>query len=233
MLIGHLYFFLGKCLSLLPIFQLRCLLLSYIICLISHIIGKYFLPFSRLSFCFFLMVSFAMQKLVSLIVFVQSPSHVWLFATPWTAAWQASLTLIISWSLPKFICIESMMPSNHFILCYPLPLILPSIQVFTSESAIRIRWPKYWSFSISPSKEYSGLISFEIDWFDLLAFQGTLETSPAPQIESINSLVLCLLYCPTLTSVHDCWKDHSLNYTDLRQQKQDLKLTVAQIISSS
>ena len=163
MLIGHLYFFLGKCLSLLPIFQLRCLLLSYIICLISHIIGKYFLPFSRLSFCFFLMVSFAMQKLVSLIVFVQSPSHVWLFATPWTAAWQASLTLIISWSLPKFICIESMMPSNHFILCYPLPLILPSIQVFTSESAIRIRWPKYWSFSISPSKEYSGSISLKID----------------------------------------------------------------------
>ena len=173
-----------------------------------------------------------MQKPVILIAFVQLPRNVQLFATPWTAAWQASLTLIISWSLPKSMCIESMMPSNHFILCYPLPSILPSIQVFTSESAVRIRWPKYWSFSISPSKEYSGLISFEIDWFDLLGFQGT-ESSPAPQIESINSLVLCLLYCPTLTSAHDYWKDHSLNYTDLCQQKQDLKLTVAQIISSS
>ena len=120
------------------------------------------------------------------------------FATPRTAACQASLSITNSRSLPKLISIESVMPSNHLLLCYPLlllPSIFPSIRVFPSESALHIRWPKYWSFSfsISPSSEYSGLISFRIDWFDLLAVQWTLKSSPIPQFKSINSLVLSFL----------------------------------------
>ena len=114
------------------------------------------------------------------VVVVQWLSHVQLFATPWTATRQASLTFIISWSLLKLMSIESVMPSNHLILCHPLlllPSISPSIRVFSSESAISIRWPKFWSFfSISPSNKCSGLISFRIDWFDLLAVQGTLQS---------------------------------------------------------
>ena len=101
--------------------------------------------------------------------------------TPWTAALQASLSFTISQSLFKLMSIELVMPSNHIILCHPLlllPSIFPSIRVFSNESALRIKWPKYWSFSfsISPSNEYSGLISFRIDWFDLLAVQGTLKS---------------------------------------------------------
>ena len=108
-------------------------------------------------------------------------SRVQLFATPWTAARQASLSITNSWSPPKPMSIESVMPSNHLILCRPLlllPSIFPSIRVFSNESALHIRWPKYWnfSFSISPSNEYSGLISFRIDWLDLLVAQGTLKS---------------------------------------------------------
>ena len=101
-----------------------------------------------------------------------------LFATPWTAARQASLSFTFSWSLLKLMSIESMMPSNHLILCRPLlllPSVFPRIRVFSIESAVCIRWPKYWNFSFSPSNEYSGLISFKIDWLDLLAVQGTLK----------------------------------------------------------
>ena len=112
---------------------------------------------------------------------VQSLSHVLLFATPWTIARQASLSITNSWSLLKLMSSESMMPSNHLILCHPLlllPSIFPSIRVFSNESALRIRWPKYWSFSfsISPSNEHPGLISFRMDWLDLLAVQGTLKS---------------------------------------------------------
>ena len=148
---------------------------------------------------------------------VQSLSRVRLFATPWTAACQASLSITNSQSLLKLMSIELVMPSNHLILCRPLLLtlsIFPSIKVFSSESVLHIRWPKYWtfSFSISPSNEYSGLISFRMDWLDLLAVQGTLkESSPTPQFRSINSLALSFLYSPTLTSVHDYWKNHSLD----------------------
>ena len=111
--------------------------------------------------------------------------------TPWTAACQASLSFTTSLSLLKLMSIESVMPSNHLILWCPfllLPSIFPNIKVFSNELALCIRWPKYCSFSISPSNEYSGLISFRIDWFDLLAAQGTLikESSPVPQFESIN-----------------------------------------------
>ena len=109
---------------------------------------------------------------------VQLLSHVWLFVTPWTAACQASLSITMSWNLIKLMSIEWVMPSNHLILCHPLlllPSIFPSIKVFSSESVLCIRWPKHWSFSfsISPSNEYSGLISFRMDWLYLLAVQGT------------------------------------------------------------
>ena len=112
---------------------------------------------------------------------VQSLSRVRLFATPWTAARQASLSITNSWSLLKLTSIESVMPSNHLILCYLLflpPAIFPSISVFSNESVLHIRWPKYWSFSvnISPSNEHLGLISFRMDWMDLLAVQGTLNS---------------------------------------------------------
>ena len=111
---------------------------------------------------------------------VQSLSHVQLFVTPWIAAHQASLSITNSRS-PKLMSIESVMPSNHLILCHPLlllPSIFPSIRVFSNESTLHMRWPKYWSFSfsISPSKEHPGLISFRMDWLDLLAVQGTLKS---------------------------------------------------------
>ena len=112
---------------------------------------------------------------------IQSFSRVPLFVVPWTAAQQASLSFTLSWSLLKLMSIELMMPSNHFILCCPLlllPSIFPSIRVFSNESSLCIRWPKYWSFSfsISPSNDYSGLISSRTDWFDLLAVQETLKS---------------------------------------------------------
>ena len=117
---------------------------------------------------------------------VQSLSCVWLFVIPWTAACQASLSITNSQSLLKLMSIESVMPSNHLILCRPLlllPSIFPSIRVFSNESALYIRWPKYWSFSfnISPSKEHPGLISFRMDWLDLFAVQGTLKSLPQHQ----------------------------------------------------
>ena len=112
---------------------------------------------------------------------IQLLSHVQFFATPWTIAHQASLSIANSWNLIKLMSIESVMPSNHLTFCHPLPLlpsIFPSIRVFSNESVPHIRWPNYWSFSfsISPSKEYSGLISFRMDWLDLLAAQGTLKS---------------------------------------------------------
>ena len=139
---------------------------------------------------------------------VQLLSLVWLFATPWTAAPQATLSITNSQSLPKLMFIESVMPSNHLILFCSLvlpPSIFPSIRVFSNESVLPIRWPKYWSFSfsISLSNEYPGLISFRMDWLDLLVAQQTLESSPIPQFKSINSLVLRLLYSPNLTSIQD------------------------------
>ena len=110
---------------------------------------------------------------------VQSLSRVQLFSTPWTAACQASLSITNSWSLLKLMSIKLVMPSNHLILCRPLllpPSILPSVRVFSNELVLHIRWPKYWSFSIGPSNEYSRLISFRMDWLDLLAVQGTLKS---------------------------------------------------------
>ena len=121
------------------------------------------------------------QKLKIELHSVQSLSRVQLFATPRTTARQASLSITNSWSPPKPTSIESVMPSSHLILCHPLlllPSIFPSIRIFSNESALHIRWPKYWSFSfnISPSREHPGLISFRMDWLDLLAVQGTLKS---------------------------------------------------------
>ena len=146
---------------------------------------------------------------------VQSLSCVRLFVTPQAAARQASLSITNSWSL--LMSIESVMPSNHLILCRPLllwPSIFPSIRVFSNESVLRIRWPKYWSFRfiISPSDEYLGLIPFRMDWLDLLAVQETLRSLlPTPQFKSINSSVLSFLYSPTLTFIHDYLKKYSLD----------------------
>ena len=127
------------------------------------------------SWCHFLSPS----DTETLLFIVQSLSCVRLFLTPWVAAYQASLSFTLSWSLLKLISIELVMPSNHLILCCPLlllPSIFPGIKVFSSELALHIRWPNYWSFSVSASNEYSGLISFRIDWFGLLAIQGTLKS---------------------------------------------------------
>ena len=138
---------------------------------------------------------------------------------PTNCSTQASLSFIISWSLLKLMSIESVMPSNHLILCHSLlllPSIFPSIRVFSSESVLHIRWPKYWSCSNSLSNEYSGLISFRID--KLACLLAVQDSSPAPQFESISSLALSLLYGPTLTSIQDYWKNHSFDYMDLDQQ---------------
>ena len=148
---------------------------------------------------------------------VQLLSQVQLFATPWTAACQASLSFTISQSLLKLMFIELMMLSNHLILCHSLLLlssIFPSIMVFSNESALCIRWPEYWSFSfsISPSNEYSGLISLRIVWLDLLAVQGTFKSLFQHHSSiSINSLVLSLLYGSTLTFIHDYLKNNSID----------------------
>ena len=162
------------------------------------------------------------QEMSLTVVVIQLLRRVRLFVTLWTAARQASLSFTISWSLLKIMSIESVMPSNHLLLCRPLlllPSIIPSIRVFSNESALCIRWPKYWSFSfiISPFNEYSGLIPFRMDWLDLLAVQGLSlrvqdsQESSTPQFKSINSSVLSFLYGPTLTSMHDYWKNHSFN----------------------
>ena len=128
---------------------------------------------------------------------------------------QAYLSSTLSRSLLRFMSIESMMLPNHLILCCPLLLFLQH-QGLSTELALHIRWPKYWSFSNSPSNEYSGLISFRIDYFDLLAVQGTLqEIFSSTTVQSINSLALSLLYGPTLISIHDYWKNHSFEYMDL------------------
>ena len=140
--------------------------------------------------------------------------------TPWTAAHQASLSSTSSQNLLKLMSTELMMLFNHVILCHPLlllPLIFPSIRVLSNESALRIRWPKHWSFSfsISPSNEYSGLISFRIDCWISLQSKGLSRVLSNTTVQKHQLLVLSFLIDPALTSIHDCWKNHSLEYTDL------------------
>ena len=145
---------------------------------------------------------------------------------PMTAAHQASLSITNSRCLLKLMSIESVMPYNHLILSHPLlllPSVFPSIRVFSSESILHIRWTKYWSlsFRISPSNEYSGLISFRMDWLDLLGEspRDSQESSPTPKFKGINSLAFSFLYSPALTSIHDYWKNHSFDSMDLCWQR--------------
>ena len=164
---------------------------------------------------------------MTIVIVVQLPSPGQLFETPWTVAHQVSLSLIIFRSLPKFISNESVTPSNHLILCHPLlllPSIFPSIWVFFNESAVTIRWPKYWSvsFSISPSNEYSGLISFKTDWFDFLAIQGILNSllqhysSKASFLQHSNFFMVHLSHSYMTTGKTIAIQ--TFNYTDLCQQ---------------
>ena len=147
---------------------------------------------------------------------VQLLSHVRIFVTPWTAAHRASLSITNSRSLLKLMFIELEMPSNHLILCCPLLLphsVFPRVKVFSNDSVLGIKWPKYWSFSfnISPSNEYSGLISFRMDWLDLLAVQGTLKS--LLQHYSLKASVLwrSTFFMDVLTSIHDYWIKHSFD----------------------
>ena len=147
---------------------------------------------------------------------VQLLSHVQLFVTPWTSEYQASLSNTNSQSLLKLMSIESVMTSSHLILCHPLLLlssIFPNIRVFSNESTLCIRWPKYWSFSfsISPSNEYSGLISFRMYWLDFLASKGPSRAFSNTTIQKHQFFCAQLFYSPTLTSIHDYWKDHSFD----------------------
>ena len=168
----------------------------------KHVNMKVMLHFSR-RLCFFPLS------------LVQSLSHVRLFKTPWTATRQSSLFITNSRHLPKLMSIDSVMPSNHLILCHPLlllPSIFPRIRVFSNESALLIRWPKYWSFSfnISPSNEHPGLI-FRMDWLDLLAVQGTLKSLLQHHSSKALILLCSSFFSPTLTSIHDHRKNHSLD----------------------
>ena len=157
----------------------------------------------------FLIVSFLFSS-------VQLLSRVQLFVTPWIAARQASLSITNSRTLLKFMSIESMMPSSHLTLCRPLLLlspISPSIRVFSNESTLHMRWPKYWSFSfnISPSNEHPGLISFRMDWLDLLAAQGTLKSLLHYHSSKASIFWHSAFFTVQLTSIHDHWKNHSLD----------------------
>ena len=148
---------------------------------------------------------------------VQWLSHVRLFATTWAAARKASLSITNSWSLLRLTSIELVMPSNNLILCRPLlllPSIFPSIRVLSNEShPMSIRWPKYWSFSfsISPFHEYSGLISFRIDWLDLLAVQGTLKSLLQHHSSKASIFWRSAFFIVQLTSIHDYWKNHNFD----------------------
>ena len=148
---------------------------------------------------------------------VQSLSRVQLFVTPWITAGQATLPITNSRSSLKLISIELVMPSSNLILCRPLlllPPVPPSIRVFSNESTLHMKWAKYWSFivSIIPSKEHPGLISFRMDWFGSpYSPMDSQDISPTPQFKSINSLVLSFLHSSTLSSIHDHWKNHSLD----------------------
>ena len=138
---------------------------------------------------------------------VQSLSHVQLFVTPWTTAYQASLSITNSQSLPKLMSITLVMPSNHLILCHPLlllPSIFPSIRVFSNESALRMRWPKYWSFSfnISPSNEHPGLISFKMDWLDFLPVQGTHKSLLQHHSSKASNLLHSVFIIVQLSQLH-------------------------------
>ena len=154
---------------------------------------------------------------------VQSLSHIRLFATPWTTACQASLCITNSRSPPKPMSIESVMPSKHLVLCRPLlllPSIFPSIRVFSSESALYIRWPKYWSFSFNTVHPMNTQDWSPLGWTGWISLKSkglsrVFANTTVGVVKSIDSLAICFLYSPTLTSIRDYWKNHSFDYTDL------------------
>ena len=193
-------------------FQVKWIIMIHILCICESAYSLKFICNPNINLIAFLGIHGYAQ-----FSSVQSLSHVQLFVTSWTVACQASLSITNSQSLLKLMSIESVMPSKHLILCHPLllqPSIFPSIRVFSNESVLRIRWPKYWSFSfsISPSNEYSGLTSFRMDWLDLLAVQGTLKI--LLQHHSSKESILwrsAFFNSPTLTSTHNYWKNHSLD----------------------
>ena len=161
------------------------------------------------TICFYLSLGFLSS--------VQSFSHVRLFVTPWVAACQASLSITSSWSPPKPVSIVSVIPSNHLILCHPLllpPSIFPSIRVFSNELVLHFRWPKYWEFQLQ-HQSFQWIFRTDLLEDGLVGFpcspRDSQESSPTPQFKSINSSMLRFLYSPTLTSIHDHWKNHSLD----------------------
>ena len=164
---------------------------------------------------YFLLPSYIDNSLL-LISSVQLLCHVRLFATPWTTAHQASLSIANSCSLLKLMSTESVMPSHHLILCCPFllpPSIFPSIRVFSHESVLHLMWPKYWSFSfsISPSNENSGLISFRMDWLDLLVVQGTLKSLLQQHSSKASFLHPSAFFIGQLSSIHEYWKNQSFD----------------------
>ena len=166
--------------------------------------------------CMFQSRQIAMFLTIGGISSVQSLSRVWLFVTPWTAACQAPLSITNSRSLLRLMSIESVMPSNHLSLCCPLFLLsstFPSNRVFSNESVLHIRWPKYWSVSFNMSFQWILRTDFLEDWLVWSPCSSTdfQESSPTPQFKSINSSALSFLHSPTLTSIHDHWKNHSLD----------------------
>ena len=162
----------------------------------------------------------SLTTILFLVIVIHSLTCAQFFVTPWTAACQVSLPFTNSQNLLKLMSTELMMPSNHFTLCCPillLPRIFPSIRVFSNESALFIRWPKNWSFSISPSNDYSELI--RLTGFISLLPKGLLRVFSSSKSENINSSVLSLLYGPTFPSIHDYWKNHSWLYKSLSAKR--------------
>ena len=227
--------------TLKSLLQYHCLIESilqlsaFFIVQLSHLLGQYIEIVCYIKYFFdvkpvvhswdkiyeVILYSFSYVAGIGFVVVVQLLSCVQLFATLWAAACQASLFFTNSQSLLKLMFIELMIPSNHLILCQPLlflPSVLPSIQVFSNELALHIRQPKYWSFSISPSNEYSGLIFFRIDWFGLLAVQGTLKSLLQHHSLKVSILWHSAFFMVQLTSIHNYWKNHSFEYMDLCQQ---------------
>ena len=192
--------------------------------------GKYLYEWHKdLHPCLFLQLSLpntmsSHQYLQWTVVVVPSLSHVWLFATPWTITSWALLSSTVSQSLFKFMSIELVIQSKHLILCsFPLllPSIFPSIRVFSNESALCIKWPKYWSFSNSPFNEYSRLISFRIGWFDLPAIQWTLKSLLQHHSSKASLPWQSDFFMVQLSHLHDYWKNHTFDYMDLCRHSND------------
>ena len=184
--------------------------------LILFLVPKHTIRMNVMLYCWHYINRLGEQEMV--VDVFQLLSRVWLFVTPWTSAHQASLSFITSWSLLKLKSIESVMPSNHFVLYLLLPSIFPNMRVFSNELALHIRWPKYCSFSfnISPSDEYWGMISFRIDWCDFIEVQGTLKSLLQHHISKASVLQLLAFFIVQVSHLYmTTEKNHSFDYIDL------------------